>query len=61
VAGARPVAANKDGRRLARARLGRFTGVGHDLVTVFLCGDVMTGRGIDQILSNNQDLWIKIF
>lgn len=24
-------------------------------VTLFLCGDVMTGRGIDQILSNSVD------
>ena len=23
---------------------------GADLVTLFLCGDVMTGRGVDQIL-----------
>ena len=29
---------------------GRFTCVGHDLVTVFRCGDAMTGRGIGQIL-----------
>ena len=25
---------------------------GNDLITLFLCGDVMTGRGIDQILSH---------
>jgi hypothetical protein len=26
-----------------------------DLITLFLCGDVMTGRGIDQILSHPGD------
>jgi len=26
-----------------------------DLITVFMCGDVMTGRGIDQILSHPSD------
>jgi poly-gamma-glutamate capsule biosynthesis protein CapA/YwtB (metallophosphatase superfamily) len=35
--------------------LGRFTSVGHDMVTLFLCGDVMTGRGIDQILPHPGD------
>ena len=34
---------------------GRFTSVGDDLVTMFLCGDVMTGRGVDQILSHPGD------
>jgi poly-gamma-glutamate synthesis protein (capsule biosynthesis protein) len=29
--------------------------VGDDLVTVFLCGDVMTGRGVDQILPHPGD------
>ena len=29
--------------------------MGHDLVTLFLCGDVMTGRGIDQILPHPGD------
>jgi poly-gamma-glutamate capsule biosynthesis protein CapA/YwtB (metallophosphatase superfamily) len=28
---------------------------GERLVTVFLCGDVMTGRGIDQILPHPSD------
>jgi poly-gamma-glutamate synthesis protein (capsule biosynthesis protein) len=28
---------------------------GERLITVFLCGDVMTGRGIDQILPNPSD------
>ena len=27
-------------------------------VTLFLCGDVMTGRGIDQILPNPSDPWL---
>jgi poly-gamma-glutamate capsule biosynthesis protein CapA/YwtB (metallophosphatase superfamily) len=31
------------------------TGVGDDLVTLFLCGDVMTGRGVDQILPHPGD------
>jgi poly-gamma-glutamate synthesis protein (capsule biosynthesis protein) len=31
---------------------------GQRLVTVFLCGDVMTGRGIDQILPHPSDPWI---
>src|SRR5262249_27056391 len=31
-------------------RSGQIPAVGDDLVTVFLCGDVMTGRGVDQIL-----------
>jgi poly-gamma-glutamate synthesis protein (capsule biosynthesis protein) len=31
---------------------------GEQLVTVFLCGDVMTGRGIDQILPHPSDPWI---
>jgi poly-gamma-glutamate synthesis protein (capsule biosynthesis protein) len=35
--------------------VGRFTSVGDDLVTMFLCGDVMTGRGIDQILPHPGD------
>jgi poly-gamma-glutamate synthesis protein (capsule biosynthesis protein) len=30
--------------------VGRFSSVGDDLVTLFLCGDVMTGRGVDQVL-----------
>ena len=34
---------------------GRFTGVGDDLVTLFLCGDVMLGRGVDQILPHPGD------
>jgi poly-gamma-glutamate capsule biosynthesis protein CapA/YwtB (metallophosphatase superfamily) len=34
---------------------GTFTSVGDDLVTVFLCGDVMTGRGVDQILPHPGD------
>ena len=29
--------------------------MGDDLVTVFLCGDVMTGRGVDQILPHPGD------
>jgi len=29
--------------------------VGGDLVTMFLCGDVMTGRGVDQILPHPGD------
>jgi poly-gamma-glutamate synthesis protein (capsule biosynthesis protein) len=29
--------------------------VGDDLVTMFLCGDVMTGRGVDQILPHPGD------
>jgi poly-gamma-glutamate capsule biosynthesis protein CapA/YwtB (metallophosphatase superfamily) len=29
--------------------------IGPDLITLFLCGDVMTGRGIDQILSHPSD------
>jgi poly-gamma-glutamate capsule biosynthesis protein CapA/YwtB (metallophosphatase superfamily) len=29
--------------------------VGDDLVTLFLCGDVMTGRGVDQILPHPGD------
>lgn len=28
------------------------------LVTLFLCGDVMTGRGIDQILPNPNEAWL---
>ncbi len=31
-------------------RPGRVGGVGDGLVTVFLCGDEMTGRGVDQVL-----------
>ena len=27
----------------------------HDPVTLFLCGDVMTGRGIDQVLPHPSD------
>jgi poly-gamma-glutamate capsule biosynthesis protein CapA/YwtB (metallophosphatase superfamily) len=34
---------------------GRLTGVDDDLVTLFLCGDVMTGRGVDQILPHPGD------
>ena len=47
------------GRLNARARIRR--GVqnmhlsGERLVTVFLCGDVMTGRGVDQILPHPSD------
>jgi poly-gamma-glutamate synthesis protein (capsule biosynthesis protein) len=26
-----------------------------DPITIFMCGDVMTGRGIDQILPNPSD------
>src|SRR5260370_37770207 len=29
---------------------GRVGGVGDGLLTLFLCGDVMTGRGVDQVL-----------
>jgi poly-gamma-glutamate capsule biosynthesis protein CapA/YwtB (metallophosphatase superfamily) len=32
-----------------------LTGVADDLVTLFLCGDVMTGRGVDQILPHPGD------
>lgn len=32
-----------------------MTGVTNDTVTLFLCGDVMTGRGIDQILPHPSD------
>ena len=28
---------------------------GFDLITLFLCGDVMTGRGIDQVLPHPSD------
>jgi poly-gamma-glutamate capsule biosynthesis protein CapA/YwtB (metallophosphatase superfamily) len=35
--------------------VGRFTSVGDDLVTLFLCGDVMTGRGVDQVLPHPGD------
>lgn len=31
---------------------------GHRTVTLFLCGDVMTGRGIDQILPNPNEPWL---
>jgi poly-gamma-glutamate capsule biosynthesis protein CapA/YwtB (metallophosphatase superfamily) len=31
-------------------RPGRVGGVGDGLVTLFLCGDVMTGRGVDRVL-----------
>ncbi len=41
--------------RWAGPPAGRFTSVGDDLVTVFLCGDVMTGRGVDQILPHPGD------
>jgi poly-gamma-glutamate capsule biosynthesis protein CapA/YwtB (metallophosphatase superfamily) len=34
---------------------GRLTCVDDDLVTLFLCGDVMTGRGVDQILPHPGD------
>ncbi len=37
------------GRALSRWP-GRVVDVGDRLVTVFLCGDVMTGRGVDQVL-----------
>ena len=30
-------------------------GADRDLVTLFLCGDVMTGRGIDQVLPHRSD------
>src|SRR5258707_9191678 len=43
---------------LGRARSrwpGRVVGVGDRLVTVFLCGDVMTGRGVDQVLPHPGD------
>jgi poly-gamma-glutamate synthesis protein (capsule biosynthesis protein) len=29
--------------------------MGNELINLFLCGDVMTGRGIDQILSHPSD------
>jgi poly-gamma-glutamate capsule biosynthesis protein CapA/YwtB (metallophosphatase superfamily) len=35
--------------------VGRFTSVDDDLVTLFLCGDVMTGRGVDQVLPHPGD------
>jgi len=41
--------------RWAGPPAGRFISVGDDLVTVFLCGDVMTGRGVDQILPHPGD------
>lgn len=34
---------------------GHGTGMNKQLVTLFLCGDVMTGRGIDQILPHPAD------
>ena len=34
---------------------GRVGGVGDRLLTVFLCGDVMTGRGVDQVLPHPGD------
>ena len=41
---------------MARGRaVGRFSSVSDDLVTLFLCGDVMTGRGVDQILPHPGD------
>ncbi len=30
-----------------------------DLITLFMCGDVMTGRGIDQILAHPSDPEIR--
>jgi poly-gamma-glutamate capsule biosynthesis protein CapA/YwtB (metallophosphatase superfamily) len=30
-------------------------GVGDGLLTLFLCGDVMTGRGVDQVLPHPGD------
>ncbi len=32
-----------------------FAEMGNDFVTIFMCGDVMTGRGIDQILPHPSD------
>ena len=34
---------------------GRVGGVGDGLLTLFLCGDVMTGRGVDQVLPHPGD------
>jgi poly-gamma-glutamate synthesis protein (capsule biosynthesis protein) len=41
--------------RWRRARGGQIHSVGDDLLTMFLCGDVMTGRGVDQILPHPGD------
>jgi poly-gamma-glutamate capsule biosynthesis protein CapA/YwtB (metallophosphatase superfamily) len=35
--------------------VGTVEGVGEGLVTIFMCGDVMTGRGVDQILPHPGD------
>src|ERR1700736_1931151 len=34
---------------------GRVGGVGDGLLTLVLCGDVMTGRGVDQVLPHPGD------
>ena len=36
-------------------RPGRVGEVGDGLLTLFLCGDVMTGRGVDQVLPRPGD------
>jgi Bacterial capsule synthesis protein PGA_cap len=51
---ASPIVARAGGWSLSRWP-GRVDDVGDGLVTLFLCGDVMTGRGVDQVLSHPGD------
>jgi hypothetical protein len=46
--GVHKVVDNKDNSAKAAARI-------HNAITIFMCGDVMTGRGIDQILAHPSD------